>query len=810
MTKASNCGKIFIFFSIKVSIVLLCLVLFHNELHAQNNYFIIKDKQHQIALPAVNFTFYRDTVSKITALSDEKGTVAIDIAHSGRYRIAVSCMGYLPLDTAFFVKLGEVTTIYLNEENIQLQAVNIQARKKFIEVKKGNFIMNIQEHALAKTSNTWDALKYGPLVETRMDGTLKVANKDATVFVDGRQVLMRGDDLMKYLAGIPAANIEKIEISSHPGAKYDSSIGSVILITTKNILYEGLKGTLNLSGTKGVFERYDSGASLDGKIGKVSIQTGYNYGHSIFKNQNQIYTSINSRNLPWEIEQVSINKRVSHRAFGNVGLAFNKNNQLTIYGEYTPNKNRNTVNGNNDEFTAERIKSQDSIWQTSNIINAQSSSIATQAVYESKWDSSGQSLKMIVAYSKSRSNSLIRNDVSYYDDANLIQKEPFYRASLFGETIFNTFSGQYVRPLFGGEWISGLRFYNTKLQNNNAGYSYSNIDRTIGETLNNLIDFEYSENNYGLFTSWEAQVKSWYFQLGLRVEQNTVYSQSNTLGREKVYEKVTPFPTIYIQKKINEKNLFAFDYSKQISRPDYSLLNPFARFTNNTVADFIGNSKIRPSRTHGFNLSWTYNNKLVISLGSVILKDLISSILLRNEKGLLIQQYDNFNGFYHYLGAYYTFPPMKFWQVSINGRLSTIKLEQYGNLPLGKANINVYGNVSNDFTLGNHWKIGIGMDFTNRSSDQFYDHKGYKNVTASVIKTFNKPQLDLFLRGADIFKTTYSGTTSLFLPYRNFSYNDTQTFTFGLTYRFGKQTVKVKGIDKDNNLKESNKRMGDN
>jgi hypothetical protein len=791
----------------KLLLSILFIGLF-NYIKAQDTHFVIKDSKDKLALPAVSFTLSQDTLFRKKVLSDQNGKVSIANLTSGKYRLQSSYVGYLSLDTTLQIQTGQNILLFLKEEAISLQGVTIAAKKKFIEMKKGNFILNVQESALAKTSNGWDALKYGPLVETGMDGTLKVENKAATVFIDGRQIFLSGEELMKYLENIPAANIEKVEISSHPGAKYDSSVGAVILITTTNLKYEGLKGTLNLSNAYGIFPRYNGGLTLDAKKGKFITQAGYTYGHSKLQGLTNINTSVNLKNLPWQVTQTNINNNQSQRVYGNLGLDLNKNNLLTIYAEYTPNTNNNEVDGNNGVITLERQLAQDSVWQSFNSINGRSRTFASQAIYESKWDSTKQSVKFTMAYSRNNAVSTVDNNLSYYDSSGgLVQKMPFYRVQLPGQTNFTTFSGQYVRPLWTGEWISGLKYYNTTLSNENSGYTYTNIERTAGEALNSKIDFRYNEFNYGAFTSWEAQIKSWYFQLGLRVEQNRVFSQVNGTDREKIYDRISPFPSLYIQKRVNAKNLVAINYSKQISRPDYSLLNPFSRFTNNTVANFVGNDQIKPARTHSLNLSWTYNNKLVFSSGVVMLNDLISSILLRNNDGLLFQQYDNFNGIYYYLGGYYTAQPTKFWQLSINTRLSTIDVKPYGNLPLGKANVNIYGNVSNDLSLPKNWKIGLGFDWSNFSSDKFYHHRGYSNLNAAITKEFKKPQLNLYIRANDILKDSYSGNNALFIPYNTEAYNDRRTVVFGLTYRFGKQTVKAKEITKDNNLEESNKRL---
>jgi len=788
-------------------ILLLTLVTF-GQAQSQTTRFNIKDSKSQVALPAVSFTITRDTVFKKVLLTDQNGRILIPGLPAGQYHIKTSYVGYSAMDTTLKITEQQEITLFLKEESISLKGVSVQGKKKFIENKNGNFIMNIQENTLAKTSNTWEALKFGPLVETGLDATLKVANKAATVFIDGRQLFLSGDDLMRYLENIPAANIEKVEISSHPGAKYDANIGAVILITTTNMRYEGLKGTLSLSNTNGVYSRYNGGLTIDGKKGKVTSQAGYNYGQSKIENTMVLNTSINSKNLPWQVDQTGLNKSDRHRVFGNLGVDFDQNNQLTVYAEYAPNNTDNFINGNNGIYTAERRQLQDSVWQSSNAVNATSKTFSSQAKYDIKWDSTRQSLKFIVAYSRNNNDNTIINDLSYYNsESMLLPKTPFYKAMLPGNTNFVTLSGQYVRPLLKGEWISGARYYNTILENENLGLTYTDAGRTLNEMVSDRINFKYNEINYGLFTSWEAQVKSWYFQLGLRVEQNQVFSQTNGSGREKIYDKLTPFPTLYIQKKLNEKNALDISYSKQISRPDYNLLNPFSRFTDNTVANFVGNSEIKPSRTHNINLSWTYNNNLVFSAVAVVFNDLISSVLAQNGQGLLQQQYDNFNGAYYYLGGYYSLQPFSFWQLRINARLMTIDLKAYGNLPLSSSNINLYGNVNNDFTLPKNWKIGIGFSGSNVNSDQLYHHLGYSNMSATLVKEFKKQQLTLYIRGNDIFKSTYEGEKALWLPYQSRSYNDTRTIAFGLTYRFGKQTVKAKEVNKDDSLNEANQRI---
>ena len=185
--------------------ILLTLVL--SRLFGQHTPILIKDAKNGYGLPGVSLVLLEDSISR-KFVSDQNGKILLTELKSGQYRLKTSYVGYLSIDTTIQLIAGRPVALQLKEETIALKGVNVSARKKFVEMKNGNFILNVQQSTLAKTSNTWDALKYGPLVETRMDGTLKVENKSATVFIDGREDFMTGEALTKYLDNIPAANIE--------------------------------------------------------------------------------------------------------------------------------------------------------------------------------------------------------------------------------------------------------------------------------------------------------------------------------------------------------------------------------------------------------------------------------------------------------------------------------------------------------------------------------------------------------------------------------------------------------------------------
>ena len=68
------------------------------------------------------------------------------------------------------------------------------------------------------------------------------------VMIDGKPSPLSGADLINYLKGIPASNIEKIEIITNPSAKYDAAGNAgIINIKFKKDQRQGLNGSVSLS-----------------------------------------------------------------------------------------------------------------------------------------------------------------------------------------------------------------------------------------------------------------------------------------------------------------------------------------------------------------------------------------------------------------------------------------------------------------------------------------------------------------------------------------------------------------------------------
>src|ERR1700748_3110048 len=100
----------------------------------------------------------------------------------------------------------------------ELAAAVVSAYKPLIIQKTDRLILNVSGSPLAAGGTAYDAVLRAPGLTDR--GGLSFRGKAVLVLIDGKQTNLQGDDLKTYLEAMPAGTIDKIEILSHPPARY--------------------------------------------------------------------------------------------------------------------------------------------------------------------------------------------------------------------------------------------------------------------------------------------------------------------------------------------------------------------------------------------------------------------------------------------------------------------------------------------------------------------------------------------------------------------------------------------------------------
>ena len=790
---------------ILIAIYLLINISFRSQAQTVSLKLEIRDSLMHSGLPMASIKATNATGYSKILFSDGYGRADMHDVKPGIYNFEVNYIGYKKKDTILTVFPGtKLLVLYIYPASNQLNEVEVKVSKPLVQMQKGKFILNIQESPLAKSGNLWESLKYAPTVITTESGGLTIKGQSTTVYIDGRRLTLNGDDLMTYLKNIPSGNIEKIEVIAHPGASYSSDIKTLINITTDRLKFEGIKGILNSGYAYGRYGRINEGLSLDIKKNKFSSQVGYSFIESKTETTSLIIRDGNA-SLPWLVSQSTINKQVSNRIYANFGFDFNKNSQLSIYAEAAPNNNIQNTRANNGLPTAVRVALKDSIYKAFYKTDNKIKSYSLNGIYNLKWDSTKQSLKIQLAYFSSNRAGVTNRFNETFRNNNFIRENTIYEDFL-PQQLSNLISEvQYHRPLFKGDWALGFRYIRTALENQNQTFSSNNPSLE-----KNLISFDnnkYRELNYGAFISYELQIGKIFYQLGLRIEDNKVHANNLTLNQQNKYKLFTVFPDLLIQWAPNEKSSWVLSYKKDLSRPDYYQLNPYARFSGNSSAEFRGNAAIKPQLDHTADMTWSDNKKISISTGVQISKDFISTIVLKDGSDYF-EKYDNFNARIYYLSAYYSFNPFKFWKIQFNGQALYLDVSAYANVPKSKLSPSVNLNTINTISLHHYWNFEFSGLYTSTIFDGYYKHFDYGNINMAIAKEWKKPGLTLSVGVFDILKTGATQENAMYLLYESGQYSDSRFFRIGLKWNFGKQSIKAKSFnEKSKDIKKSQDRL---
>lgn len=171
-------------------------------------------------------TFIKGTVS------DENGAFSLDGYQNGDI-LKVSAMGY---KTNYLVCHNEsIGNITLLDDAKLLGEVVVKGHRNY--VKSNNMGLNVSMigNPLSKLGSALDAIKQMPLI-SGIGTNISVLGKGAPeIYINHRKV--RDNSELQQLS---SQNIERVEIITNPGAKYEADVKSVIIIHTKSRMQDGL------------------------------------------------------------------------------------------------------------------------------------------------------------------------------------------------------------------------------------------------------------------------------------------------------------------------------------------------------------------------------------------------------------------------------------------------------------------------------------------------------------------------------------------------------------------------------------------
>lgn len=269
-----------------VKILLSCIGIgYAISVNAQDNITgrILDEQEQGLDAVVVMLASLPENVLIETAVTDSNGHFYFPV-HKGEFLLCVRTLGYKEIKKNITIAGPQtLPDIQMEPDNISLQDVVVTARKSrpMATSSNGKIQIHIAQSYLTDIGNALDVLKHTPGVSVNNKGGISLASLGGTaIYVNGRKLMLQGDELSTYLHSLSSEKISQIEISHNPNASFGSDgAGGIINIMLKASEKSGFFVTT--SHSMGYWENLKQNSDIALSYNTNKWQLGMNYNHSL-------------------------------------------------------------------------------------------------------------------------------------------------------------------------------------------------------------------------------------------------------------------------------------------------------------------------------------------------------------------------------------------------------------------------------------------------------------------------------------------------------------------------------------------------
>jgi len=767
-----------------------------------------------------NITLYRaaDSVFVKAAITDEKGVFEMDNIPFETYYLKAQLSGFEGFRSAHFTINSENTTadfpkIVLKATTTVLNEVTIVKEKPFVEKKLDKLVVNVENSIVAAGNSVLEVLERSPGVVVNQETSINLKGKSGViVMVDGKPTPLSGTDLITYLKGIPASNIQSIEIIANPSAKYDAAGNAgIINIKFKKDQKQGLNGSASLSYGQGVYAKPSASGNFNYRNKKWNFFGSHSYSNPInyarfyinrrFFDENHVFISNFEQNTFTKMPLTSNNTRLGADYYAT---------EKTVFGVMVnSNWNSNNRNGNTHALITNPDGSLDYTTDTQILSDEKRFNGFANFNFKHSFNTAGRDLTADLDFGQfdAKTNQHIQNYNAHADGSTTESK---ILTNQIGNIAVKSLKADYVHPFSTSAKLEiGLKTSLVKSDNDVRFYDVENGQNELDPDRSN--HFIYEENINAAYGSYAKELKKWDFQCGLRMEQTI--TKGEQLATNETFSKnyINFFPNAVINRKFNDENSLSLSYTKRIDRPTYRQLNPFRIFVD-SYTYVVGDPTLKPVITNLFELAYTFKGQYIFTLSYNKSKESITDIFVQDDVTRIsyqipanIQDYQQYN--------LEVFVPIKYKKLLSSTLSGSVFLNQYESLLQGGTLVNDftswYANFNNNFTLGKGWAAELNIFYQSKLGWGLFYINNLAQITSGIQKTSKDKKSTFKFSVSDIFLTNHIAVE---VAYQNQDFKTNRTWdsrvaTLSYSYRFGKSTV-AKARQRNSGVEDEKRRAG--
>ena len=492
------------------------------------------------------------------------------------------------------------------------------------EQKPDRLVVNVAGSITSAGSTALDVLERSPgVVVDRQNNSLSVNGKNGVVvMINGKLNYMPLSGLVQMLAGMSADNIEKIEIITTPPANFDAegNAGFINILLKSNPNY-GTNGSFSLSAGYGNKETSSADISLNHRKGKINLYGSYSFTRTHQLQWFNFYSKINYGGKITETNSSSNRDPIRNVHNVRFGMDYQFTKKTVVGAIFAAYDNVWKMKAKND-VTVIINQKLDTVLQINNDeINHWKNVMGNMNIQHTiNTDSKITADLDYVYYSDNNPNTYLN---AYYNGNGAFLFDENTKSSKL--TPINIFAAKVDYTGKIGKKVdveSGVKVSNSEFTNDvGVAKFYQNAWRyddslTAKFKLKEVIAAAYT--SFNIVVNDKTTVKA-----GLRYEHTT--SNLGTDIKKNIVDRHYGrlFPTLFLSRKIDDKNSFNLSYSRRITRPTFNDLAPFVIFLDPTT--FIsGNPALQPSVSDAVKGDYLYKN-FIFSLTYTYEKDPIAS-----------------------------------------------------------------------------------------------------------------------------------------------------------------------------------------
>ncbi|MCI0751117.1 MAG: TonB-dependent receptor [Flammeovirgaceae bacterium] len=765
---------------------------------------ILKEQNGEAAAFVAVILLNKDSAVVKTEVSNAEGRFNFLQVKSGEYRIVTRSLQYKPFKSDFFNytvgQSSDLGKVELATSVTELKEVTVTGARQMVEIHPDKTVFNVQGTINSSGNDAIDLLSKAPGIILDNNENLVVMGKNGVlIYIDGKRVQLRGDDLTAMLKSLRSENIEAVEIITNPSAKYDAEGNAgIINIRLKRDANLGLNGTVVVGYSIDLHNRYNAGLTFNNRSKKSNLFGAV----SLYDNKGESHFHLDRRQNGYLVENRSVDVWNNKGADFRLGTDFflNKKHTLGVLAN-------STLIDRSNETNARTPIRNDADYSIDQLLIAEN---------HQRFDITNTSFNVNYQYKGEKGTSLnVDGDLghytnygdtfqpnTYFDDETQQNMDSSNANRNDRRTIIDikTLKADYERNLLKGQLGFGFKLSSVESENSLLFLEQNGSEFETDSSQSNT--FNYTEEIMAFYLNYNVKAgQKFNLNAGLRSETTRslgVLTSSTNVENNRVKRNYTGlFPTAGITMEIDKKNKVGISYSRRIDRPNYQNLNPF-RFKLDELNFAEGNPFLKPQYTSNYQVTYSWNSKFNLIASYSITNDFFARVLdttnTENIRASKLIPKNMADGYNTALNASYPFDITDWWNLRGNVNIYYARYKAFldgVNFDLDVAAYNI--SFQSTVTMPHDFKAEVSMWYNSPSIWQgTIKTNAMWSLTMGLRKSvFKNGQLTASLN--DVFNTQRWYIHSNYGGQKvdgsgRFSF---RRFIVGFNYRFGNQKVKA-------------------